>query len=175
MSILLLVFVALKFKDYSSPKIEIIEPTSTPLAAKTNNIVVEIAGSVEKPGVYTLEQGARIADLLTMSGGFTKEADLQYIDKSLNKAAKLVDSQKIYIPAKNEQSNILSANKTVVESEMISINDASATELDSLSGIGPVYAQKIIEHRPYSDVNELVSKKIIPQSVYTKIKDKISL
>jgi len=57
----------------------------------------------------------------------------------------------------------------------MNINTVSLQTLDSLPGIGPVYAQNIIEHRPYSDVQELVSKGAIKQSLYDKIKNLISV
>jgi competence protein ComEA len=60
-------------------------------------------------------------------------------------------------------------------SNLTNINTASQSELEKLTGIGPVYAQSVIEHRPYSNTQELVSKKIIPQKTYEKIKSEISL
>lgn len=59
------------------------------------------------------------------------------------------------------------------KSRLININSASKEELESLVGIGPKYAQKIIEQRPYSNINELTDRKIIPVSTFNKIKDKI--
>jgi len=55
----------------------------------------------------------------------------------------------------------------------VDINAATADELDKLPGIGPAYAKKIIDNRPYKTKNELVSKKVIPQSTYDKIKDQV--
>ena len=60
-------------------------------------------------------------------------------------------------------------------SGLININTASQSELEKLTGIGPVYAQKMIEHRPYSTKEELVSKGVISQKVLEKIKESISL
>ncbi|HKC04714.1 MAG TPA: helix-hairpin-helix domain-containing protein, partial [Patescibacteria group bacterium] len=92
----------------------------------------------------------------------------------------------IYIPKLNEQSQQLSAKIVLGDQtassgfssdniEKVNINTASLSQLDSLPGIGPTYAQNIIEQRPYSNTTELVSKGAIKQSLYDKIKDKISI
>lgn len=165
----------------SSSKVEILEPSQQ---GSQSEIVVEISGSVEKPGVYKLVAGSRVEDGLIAAGGLSAAADREWVEKNINRAAKLSDGQKIFIPDK--QSNLQSANKnggyqsvsTVLGDKitsLVNINTASAKELDTLPGIGPVYAQKIIEQRPYSTTEELVSKKIIPKSTYEKIKDRISV
>lgn len=165
----------------SSSKVEILEPSQQ---GSQSEIVVEISGSVEKPGVYKLVAGSRVEDGLIAAGGLSAAADREWVEKNINRAAKLSDGQKIFIPDK--QSNLQSANKnggyqsvsTVLGDKitsLVNINTASAKELDTLPGIGPVYAQKIIEQRPYSTTEELVSKKIIPNSTYEKIKDRISV
>jgi len=147
-------------------------------------IIVEIAGEVIKPGVYKLGSESRIEDLLILAGGVSASADRNWMEKTLNRAAKLSDGQKIYIKSVNEQSEILSANVTVGDqsissnfegqgSGFVDINNSTQKELESLNGIGPIYAQKIIEYRPYSNVEEIVSKAKIPQKTFEKIKDQI--
>ena len=151
-----------------------------------SEIVVEIAGEVERPGVYKLPKNSRIGDLLVAAGGVSPNADRDWMEKSLNRAARLADGTKIYIPAVNERSGVLSANNLGVAggsdavrgsggSDLININLASQKELETLPGIGPVYAQNIIEQRPYSSVEELLTKKIIKQNVYDRVKDQISV
>ncbi len=145
-------------------------------------IVVEIAGAVEKPGVYKLPLSSRIDDLLIISGGVSANADRGWLEKNINRASKLTDGQKLYIYS---QSEVLSANTTggikldqvilgVENGRLININSASLSDLDTLPGIGPVYGQSIIEHRPYSTIEELLSKGVLKESVYEKIKNKIT-
>lgn len=167
-----------------SAKVEVLSSTTS--GEGTNEIAVEIAGEILKPGVYKLASGSRVDDLLIISGGFTASADRVWTDKYLNRAAKLTDGQKIFIPSINEQSNVLSAKNTggdqTVSSTLssdsktlININTASLGELDTLPGIGPVYGQSIIEHRPYSNIEELLSKGALKSSVYQKVKDLVSV
>lgn len=163
-------------------------------------IIIEVSGEVEKPGVYEFDSGARIDDAIEKAGGLTDLADVVWIAKSLNRAAKLIDGQKLYIPAQSSQkeplqnsdenhSESLTAkelttvapimdSRTIISPSsngLININTASLAELDKLPGIGQVYGQKIIDHRPYSDINELVSKGAIKKSTFEKLKDKISV
>jgi len=166
--------------SFSSSKFEILESNSSP--AQNVQIVIEIAGAIEKPGVYKFNEGARVDEALIVSGGLTAEADREWFEKTINRAAKLIDGQKIYIPKNNEQSDVLSAKNaggdqtvssgnTAENGKTVNINTAGASDLDKLPGIGPVYAQSIIDHRPYSTVEELLSKGALKKSVYEKIKD----
>lgn len=168
-----------------SNKIEVIE---TPTGGQENGIdmLVEISGAVEKPGVYKLSQDSRIEDLLIKSGGLSIDADRGWVERYINRAAKLTDGQKIYVPRINEQSGDESAKNssgyqsisTVQGSsieKMVNINTATLKELDTLPGIGPVYGQNIIEHRPYSTVEELLTKSVLKKNVYEKIKDKVTI
>ena len=91
-------------------------------------------------------------------------------------AAKLIDGQKVYVPTTSEQ--VVSGQGLVVgqsQNGLISINSGTQAELESLPGVGPVTAQKIISLRPYGSVEELLSKKAVSNSVYAKIKDLVSL
>lgn len=180
-----------KSLNFSSTKVEVLGTSGTD---KTNeNITAEISGAVIKPGVYKLSLDARIDDLLIAAGGFSGSADRLWSDKYLNRAAKLADGQKVFIPevesvdsAQDSHSRVLSAknnggyqttssNFSTDSNSLININTATISELDSLPGIGPVYAQKIIEHRPYSKTEDLVSSGAITQTIYEKIKNGITV
>ena len=139
----------------------------------TETILVDIAGSIKTPGLYELPIGTRIGDLIEAAGGITNEADSAWIARSLNKAEKLRDGMKIYIPGTNQASGF-NDNSTELGSK-ISINSASQSELESLPGIGPKSAEKIIHARPFNSVDELLSKKVLGQSTFEKIQDQISL
>jgi DNA uptake protein ComE-like DNA-binding protein len=76
-------------------------------------------------------------------------------------------------PAKATDTKAPAASGPAQKTGLIDINSASTDELDTLPGIGPALAKKIIDNRPYRAKNELVSKKVIPQSTYAKIKDQI--
>lgn len=170
--------VAAFFWQSSNPSDEI---SFSQEASGSGKIKADIEGAVLKPGVYELESGSRIGDLLIMAGGLTVEADREWVSKTLNLAAKLTDGGKVYIPSVGEVGSVKvesgKGSGTVggaITSLLISINSASLSELDKLPGVGPVTAQKIIDGRPYQTIEELVSRKIVGQSVFEKIKEQIS-
>ncbi len=144
-------------------------------SAQDTAIAVDVGGAVIKPGVYELKVGARINDALIAAGGLGEEADREWVEKNLNLAQKVTDGQKIYIPSQ-EESNTNKVSPSFNKGEtFVKINTASAAELDTLWGVGPATAQKIISGRPYSNIEDLLTKKIIKSNVYETIKDKISL
>ena len=150
----------------SSDEIEIIS------ASQGQRIVVHVDGAVAKPGVYELTDSARVSDAVSVSGGLSDSADTAKV----NLAAKVTDGQKIYIPKVGEQSTgTLQSTAGDSVSGLVNINTASESQLDTLPGIGPVTAQKIIASRPYSSPEELLTKKAVGQSVYEKIKDLVAI
>lgn len=169
----------------SGDKVEILNST-TESQNDSQEIVVEISGAVEKTGVYKLVNGSRVDDLLITAGGLSVDADRDWVTKNINRASKLIDGQKIYIYSQSEVTSAKNAGTIKLDQEvlgvsnqnisnLININTASQSELEKLVGIGPVYAQKMIEHRPYSNTEELVTKKIIPQKTFQKIQNEISV
>ena len=139
------------------------------------NLVVDVEGAVISPGVYSLSSKARTLDALAAAGGLSDDADRVWVEKNINLAKKVSDGLKIYIPRVGEQ--VLSQETTTntgTAGPVIKINTASATDLDSLPGIGTVTSQKIIDGRPYAQIEDLLVKKIIGKSTFDKIKDRIS-
>lgn len=148
-------------------KVEII---SNQLSVSSDQIMVDVGGAVERPGVYQLAADARVNDALTAAGGLSGEADRSWVARYLNLAQVVADGAKIYVPEIGSTSSVGSTSST---SNPININTATASELDSLWGIGAKRAADIIANRPYSTIDELVAKAGIPQNIVDKIKDKI--
>lgn len=149
----------------------------------TPKIIVDIEGAVISPGVYELPKDARMKDLIVKSGGLSASADRNWFAKNMNLASKLTDGSKIYILAVGEKADSASINTSVMgvgalqtsQNGLININTGSSTELDSLPGVGPVTSAKIIQNRPYQEVADLLSKKVVGSKVFSQIKDKISV
>ncbi len=161
-----------------APKKDIVVTTSKDSNSTAKKIVVDIAGGVKNPGVYDVKDGDRISDALAAAGGLSDQADNNWVSKNINLASKVTDGQKIYISTladsqTSPSTQTLGASQGVVGK--ININKASEKELDSLPSIGQVTADKIIAGRPYQKIEELLSRKIVGSSTYSKIKDKVSV
>lgn len=144
----------------------------TSQATASGTLKVDVGGAVLKPGVYELANGARVQDGFVAAGGLSSNADREYVSKNINLAAKLIDGAKIYIPKKGEPSY---AKASEGQATTININTASESELDKLYGVGVATAQKIISGRPYSKIEDLVEKKVLGQSAFEKIKEKVTV
>lgn len=137
-------------------------------------LTVDVEGAVVHPGVYTLSGGARVEDAIIAAGGLGSDADEELFAKTINRAAKITDGAKLYIPKAgvNQTSHIPSETQN---GSPVSVNFATEAELDVLPGVGPATAQKIIDNRPYQTLDELVTKKAIGASLYEKLKNDLSL
>lgn len=182
--VLLLIGGLLITKDllFDDPKVEILQATPTVLsAAAEKRVVVDVSGAVVSPGVYLLDSDSRVGAALSAAGGLSGNADRGWVAKNINLAGKLTDGGKIYIPRAGEVIGRESATggggqgTGINEGGAVNINTASATELDTLPGVGPVTANKIITNRPYSGTEELVAKKVVSQKVFDGLKDRISV
>jgi len=157
---------------------QVIQPPVQILSATTdqktsNTIYIDISGAVNNPGVYQVEVNTRVGEALAKAGGINAEANMDWVAKNLNQASIIRDGMKLYIPRREE---VISSQNAPVENnnENININSATQTELEALPGIGPVTAAKIISGRPYQAVDDLVTKKIVGQKVFSQIKDQVS-
>jgi len=161
----------LGLKDSSSPDVEFF---STQEEVKPE-LVVDISGAVNRPGVYRLKQGFRLGQAIEAAGGLTDQADLDWVERTLNLARTVNDGEKIYIPAKGEEAGRVAGAKT----DLINLNRASLSELESLSGIGPSFAQKIIDYRQaqggFKSIEEIMAVPGIGRKTFERIKDKITI
>ncbi len=118
------------------------------------DMAVYIIGAVKNPGVYKISTGIRLSELIVLAGGALSDADLN----RLNLAKKLTDEDKVYIPkigekiedmqmSSTDNLDITTTSNSQSVSSKININTATASQLDTLPGIGPTYAQNIIDYR----------------------------
>lgn len=149
-------------------------------ANAVSEVYVDVDGAVVTPGVYRLREGARVAQAIDAAGGLTPEADVA----GLNRASKVVDGQKIYVPHVGEQQTVdvvagsgpgeASAGASVA-SDLVNINTANASELQTLSGVGPSMAHSIIDERtqngPFTSIDDLMRVSGIGEKKFAKIKD----
>jgi len=162
-------------------------PTKEPIA-------VHVIGAVPRPGLYEFAEGARVQDAIDAAGGLLSSANVD----SINLAALLEDGQQLDIPYKagegpsstqkqssNEDDLVLPGGTEEPtdtgggESELININTASLEELDSLPGIGPSIAQRIIDYRdtngPFATIEDILNVSGIGPSTFDQIKELITV
>ena len=147
-------------------------------------VVVQVAGAVARPGVYSLPAGSRVADAIQAAGGYSTEVDPRAAETKLNLAAKLQDAQLIAVPRRGETASGAtgaggaSGAGTSTTPGLINLNTASAEQLDTLPGVGPATAQKIIasrEEKPFAKVDDLVTRKVVTASVLAKLRSLVTV
>ena len=137
-------------------------------------IFVDVTGAVNTPGVYTLTASSRVIDAIKAAGGSAAGADLS----TINLARVLADGEQIYVDAAvtNSKGVRISATK---RSGPISINRATVSDFDSLDGIGPVIARRIVEYRkthgPFMTIEDLQKVSGIGEAKFAQIKSKIRI
>ena len=139
-------------------------------------LIVDVAGAVHQPGVYEFAEGDRVIDAIERAGGQMPKADLSL----LNLAAPLVDGTQILVPKAGPPAAVLPGGAAPGSSSgLININSASATELESLSGIGEVLAATIIEYRdqngPFVTVDDLMDVSGIGPATLEEIRDQVTV
>jgi competence protein ComEA len=122
----------------------------------SSRVVVDVVGAVRRPGLYRLAQGSRIADALTRAGGATAKADLAQV----NLAAPLADGEQVVVPRRGAVPAPGAGSASgASDAAPVQLSTATLEQLDSLPGVGPVTAQKILdyrqEHGAFHSVDEL--------------------
>jgi competence protein ComEA len=105
-------------------------------------LVVDVAGAVRRPGLVRLAKGSRVSDAIAHAGGPTAHADRD----AVNLAAPVSDGQQVLVPARGAVASA-GASGGEATSGPVSLSAATAAQLDTLPGIGPVTAQKIVDYR----------------------------
>jgi competence protein ComEA len=152
-------------------------PQPTPEATSTPQpLRVYVSGAVQQPDVYILSPGSIVKDAIMAASGSTDNADLDRI----NLAATLADGQQVYVPYQGEDNPpVEPPSGAAAAGDKININTADAMALESLPGIGPSLAQRIIDYRlangPYGQIEEITNVSGIGPGVFAKIEALITV
>lgn len=126
------------------------------VADTSSTVIVSVVGSVARPGLVTLPSGSRVSDAVAAAGGLVPPAD----QASVNLAAVIADGQQIVVgaPGAPGPSGAPAGASAAAPGGKLNLNTATAAELDALPGVGPVLAQRIVDHRdqgPFTSVDQL--------------------
>jgi competence protein ComEA len=130
-------------------------------------IVVSVSGEVARPGTYELPWGARTKDAIQAAGGTTKAAE----SSLLNPAAQLEDGEQLLVPGRAATVNAVQLTDKTTSGERINLNTASLAELEALPGVGPKFAARLIEGRPYSSFEDVDRVKGVGPKMLEKLKN----
>ena len=132
------------------PPVRVAKSSTAPASAA--RLFVNVVGAVRRPGLYRLKGGSRVADAVTRAGGPTPKARIEL----LNLAARIADGEQIVVPRRGLAAGAVGAP---VAAGPVHLNSATLEQLDSLPGVGPVTAQKILDYRQqhgaFGSVDEL--------------------
>jgi competence protein ComEA len=162
--------------------------SASALADGPGRIVVDVAGAVVAPGLYRLGTGARVGDAVDAAGGFSARVDAGRVAAELNLAAPLADGQQVRVPSRDDPApgsggsgaggSGAAGGAGGSGSGLIDLNAATQAELESLPGIGPVTAAKIIEARTqarFRTIDELRERGLVGEKTFDSLKALITV
>ena len=124
-------------------------------AAPARKLVVHVVGAVRSPGLYRLDEGSRVDDAIRKAGGPRRKAALELV----NLAAPVADGQQVVVPTHDAAGEVGVGSSAAMPGGNVHLNSATLEDLDTLPGIGPVTAQKILDYRAahgaFQSVDEL--------------------
>jgi competence protein ComEA len=151
-------------------------------AASRPVLVVQVSGAVSRPGLYALPVGSRVADAIQAAGGYATDVDPRAAETRLNLAAKLQDAQVVSVPRRGDEASgtagVHGSAGPSTPPGPIDLNSATAEQLDTLPGVGPATAQKIIASRaekPFATVDDLVNRKLVSATTFGKLRSLVTV
>jgi competence protein ComEA len=154
----------------SQPKVTLSKPSSSNSQdVKSPSIYIHVAGAVRKPGIYQLDSGSRVFDAVLLAGGFTNKAN----QTSVNMARILNDGEQLLVSSGTSNAQVQQ------ESSLISLNQASSSQLEDLPGVGPALAGRMVDWRTanggFKSKEDLLNVAGIGDKLFAAVKDLVTL
>lgn len=148
------------------------EQTNSP---QVEEILIDVKGAVNDPGVYKAVIGDRVINLIEKAGGIKETAD----ESAINFAERVTDEMVVYVPSKGEEVEASVGQGSHSKSDKINLNKATQSELETLPGIGPAKAKAIIEYREangsFESIEGIMSISGFGEKTFEKLKDHITV
>jgi competence protein ComEA len=136
---------------------------------------IEVMGQVVNPGVYEVDENKLVIEAIDLAGGYSPNADIAYVHKYISLSSMVKPTQKIYVPAINEDYVPSTSISSGIVNGKINLNTADKITLMTISGVGEVTAEKIIEIRPIKSLDELNNLSNVPKKTIDNILAKSEL
>lgn len=157
------------------PQVVPVSTSSEKLDPPITVIYIDVTGRVKVPGVYQLPEGSRVIDAIEIAGGLKRGFNASHI----NLARRLVDGEQVAITSKKFQTVEPPTGRRGIFTGKVSINSGTRAQFDSLPGIGPVLAQRIIDHRnkngSFAKLEDIQSVSGIGAAIFAKISARLTL
>jgi competence protein ComEA len=147
-------------------------------------LVVEIVGAVPKPGVFRMPNGSRVGDLVAAAGGYGPRVDTARAERELNLAATLHDGDQVRVPSRDDAATAApdgtapAGGAGAPGGAPVDLNRATQAELETLPGVGPATALKIIaarEEAPFAAVEELRTRGVLGEKTFDKLRELVAV
>lgn len=181
--VILTIIVSIRQNSANEISLDTAEKNTSTTEEQVKEYYVDISGAVKNPGVYKVKSKTRLVFLIDKAGGLTKNADLD----AINQASYVEDGAKIIIPTKGENGGTGGDAEGASDSAessggstqgKININQASASELTAIPGVGTVIAQRIVEYRNgarFNSIEDIKNVKGIGEATFEKMKGQITV